>query len=236
VKGSILITGVYLSNQKNNIKNIVEELRKSSNWNITQKWNSIGGVNPDLPVGDVTVQNFEPGTPKFVVLNKLLSNEQVDSHDFIIISDDDIFLPSDFLDKYLSIVVKHDFAIAQPARTHNSYIDHHFVEQLSGLDARRTRYIENGPLFSVRRDVYPLIFPFNESTYMGWGYDFVWPLLIEKVNKRMGIVDATPVEHSMRKPATHYSYNKAKNTMEQYLSKTPHLSKGEAFRILESYS
>ena len=236
MKGSILVTGVYLSNQENNIKNIIEEFKKSSEWSITQKWNSIPGAAGELPVRDVTVQNFESESPKFIVLNKLLSTEPLDSYDFIIISDDDISLPSDFLDRYLSIVVKHDFAIAQPARTHSSYIDHHFVEQLTGLEARRTRFVEIGPLFSVRRDVYPVIFPFDESTYMGWGYDFVWPCLMEKLKKRMGIVDATPVEHSMRKSVKNYKYDDAKKTMEQYLSKNPHLSREEAFRILESYS
>lgn len=236
MKGSILVTGVYLSNQENNIKNIIEEFKKSSEWSITQKWNSIPGAAGELPVRDVTVQNFESESPKFIVLNRLLSTEPLDSYDFIIISDDDISLPSDFLDRYLSIVVKHDFAIAQPARTHSSYIDHHFVEQLTGLEARRTRFVEIGPLFSVRRDVYPVIFPFDESTYMGWGYDFVWPCLMEKLKKRMGIVDATPVEHSMRKSVKNYKYDDAKKTMEQYLSKNPHLSREEAFRILESYS
>lgn len=236
MKGSILVTGVYLSNQENNIKNIIEEFRKSSEWSITQKWNSIAGVADELPVREVTVQNFEWGSPKFIVLNRLLSTEPLDSYDFIIISDDDISLPSDFLDRYLSIVVNHDFAIAQPARTHSSYIDHHFVGQLSGLEARRTRFVEIGPLFSVRRDVYPVIFPFDENVYMGWGYDFVWPCLMEKLNKRMGIVDATPVEHSMRKPVKNYTYDDAKKSMEQYLSRNPHLSKDDAFTILESYS
>jgi len=29
MKGSILVTGVYLSNQENNIKNIIKEFKKS---------------------------------------------------------------------------------------------------------------------------------------------------------------------------------------------------------------
>lgn len=234
--GSIFVTGVYLSNQKNNVKHIIEELSKSSEWSITQKWISIAGSAEEPLVRDVTVLNFELGSPKFVVLNRLLSTEPLDSYDFIIISDDDISLPSDFLDRYLSIVVKHDFAIAQPARTHNSYIDHHFVEQLTGLEARRTRFVEIGPLYSVRKDVYPVVFPFDESTHMGWGYDFVWPCLMEKLCKRMGIVDSTPVEHSMRKPVTNYTYDDAQKTMENYLSKNPHLSRDDAFTILESFA
>ncbi len=233
---SILILGIYLSKQKNNIGHLVNEFNKSCKWKLKQKWINIGGEISSEDVRKVTEMDFQDGLPKFVLLNKMLLKEDLDHYDFVIICDDDIALPDNFLESYLQLVARYDFALAQPARTHESYIDFHFVRQLSGLKARRTRYVEIGPLFSVRHDIYSLIFPFDESNYMGWGYDFVWPYLIEKMGLRMGIIDATPVDHSMRKPVTNYDYNKANKNMEDYLSRNPHLSKGEAFRILESYS
>jgi len=234
--GSILITGVYLATQENNVRGIIEEFGKSLDWKIVQKWISIGGTCDDLLVRGVTINNVGLPSSKFENLNKVLSAEQLDAYEFIIVSDDDIYVPSGFLDKYMSIVVKRDLALAQPARTHNSYIDHHFVEQLDGLEARRTRFVEIGPLFSVRRDLFPVIFPLDEDAYMGWGCDFVWPCLVESLGKRMGIVDATPIEHSMRKPVKNYAYDDANRAMGKYLAKRHHLSKDEAFRILESYT
>jgi len=180
--------------------------------------------------------NVQDAQPKFILLNQLLSGEELENYDFIIFSDDDISLPEDFLQTYLDIVIKCDFAIAQPARTHNSYIDHPFVEQLDGLKARRTRFVEIGPVFSIRKDAFSLLLPFNEASSMGWGYDFVWPCLIEDRGLKMGIIDATPVEHTMRKPVQHYDYNNANEIMKDYLSKNRHLDKNEAFRILESFA
>jgi len=167
-------------------------------------------------------------------LNKAI--DQCSTEFWVYLCDDDILLPNDFLDEFLFLQEKYDFAVAQPARTHNSYIDHQFVEQLDGLTARRTHFVEIGPLISIRRDVFSVLFPFDESSSMGWGYDFVWPHVIEKIGLRMGIVDATPVDHSMRMPMKNYDYDEANKSLEAFFSKNLHLSKSEAFRILESYA
>lgn len=235
-KKSVLILGVYLSNQENNIEHIVRNFSEPCKWNVIQKWIAIGEGTVSELVKEVSVLNLHSSSPKFVLLNRLLAHETLTAYDFIIICDDDITLPENFLNTYLDLVVKYDFAMAQPARTHNSYIDHHFVEQLNGLAARRTLFVEIGPFFSVRKDLFPAIFPFDGSSFMGWGCDFVWPRFVEDLGLRMGIVDATPVEHSMRKPVNLYNYDEANESMKKYLSKYPHLSKNEAFRILESYA
>jgi hypothetical protein len=234
---SVLVAGIYLAGQENNIEHIVESLGgRTGGWRAVQRWTAIGGGDVSEEVRRVTVENLQRGTPKFILLNRMLEREPLGEYDFVIVCDDDISLPDGFLPDYLDLVVKYDFALAQPARTHNSYIDHRIVEQLDGLAARRTRFVEIGPLFSVRKDIYPAIFPFDESAYMGWGYDFVWPCVIEKMGLRMGIVDATPVDHSMRKPVHNYNYDDADRSQADYMSRHPHLSTYEAFRILESYA
>jgi hypothetical protein len=150
--------------------------------------------------------------------------------------DDDIILPANFVDRYLELIVRYDFAFAQPARSHDSFIDHPFVEQLDGLLARWTRFVEIGPLFSIHRRAFPLIFPFDESSPMGWGYDFCWPEIIATASLKMGIVDAVPVAHSLRKPVLYYQYEKARKEMDEILTHRPHLSPDEAFFIIESYA
>jgi hypothetical protein len=238
VKGidTVLIVGIYLADQKNNMEHIAGEYSMAAKWNVVQRWVAIGNTSYSQTIRKNTVLTIENALPKFALLNKILTNQPLERYDFIIISDDDVSLPPNFLDSYLAIVMKHDFALAQPARTHNSFIDHPFVEQLDGLEARRTRFIEIGPIVSMRRDLFPTFLPFDENSAMGWGYDFVWPCLVEKIGLKMGIVDATPVEHSIRKPVKNYNYDIVNTTMGNYLSRVPHLSKEEAFRILESYS
>ena len=233
---AVLVAGIYLANQENGIEDIVAELNRSKKYHVVQKWIALHGDAPSPEVDSVTVLKLENPLPKFLLLNKILSAEKLYRYNYIILCDDDIHLGQDFLDNFLELQQKHDFALAQPARTHNSYIDHPFVEQFEGLKARRTRFIEIGPVVSIRKDAFPLLLPFDESSFMGWGYDFVWPYLIEKSGLRMGIIDATPIDHSMRKPVKNYDYDNANSSMQEYLSKNPHLTKAEAFRILESYT
>jgi hypothetical protein len=231
-----LILGVYLSAQENNIEHIVKEFSSSRKWDVKQKWAAVGGVARTQAVNNATSFLLEEIMPKFIVLNRLLANEILGDYDFVLISDDDISLPDNFLDNYLDLVLRYGFALAQPARTHQSYIDHHFVAQMEGLVARRTRFVEIGPLISIRRDFFSILLPFDETSPMGWGYDFVWPCLVEERGLRMGIIDATPVEHSLRKPVAYYSYKDASGTMEAFLSGKDHLSRGEAYTIIESFA
>ena len=234
-KGEVLVAGVYLANQENSVGHIVAELNGSKNYAVSQRWIALYGDAPSEEVKAVTISAPERPEPKFVLLNRILAGEQLHRYDYILFCDDDIRLGPEFLDMFLGLQAQYDFSLAQPARTHNSYIDHPFVEQFDGLKARRTRFIEIGPVVSVRKDAFPVLLPFDESSHMGWGYDFVWPCLMEKMGMRMGIIDATPVDHSMRKPVMNYNYDEANKSMQNYLSRSPHLSKDEAFRILESY-
>jgi glycosyltransferase involved in cell wall biosynthesis len=233
---SVLVAGIYLANQENGIVEIVQQLKQSKKYHIVQKWIALHGDAPSPEVDSVTIAKLENPLPKFILLNKILAAEKFDRYHYIILCDDDIHLGQAFLDNFLELQQKYDFALAQPARTHNSYIDHPFVEQFEGLKARRTRFIEIGPVVSIRKDAFPLLLPFDESSCMGWGYDFVWPYLIEQGGLRMGIIDATPIAHSMRKPVKNYVYEDANSSMREYLSNNPHLTKEEAFCILESYA
>ena len=234
-KGSVLVAGIYLANQENAVSHIVRELGRSRNFRVSQRWAALCGEAPSEDVGAVTVLKSAAMLPKVALINRLLSGVALQKYDYLVLCDDDIILPDDFLDTFLGLQEEHDFAAAQPARTHNSYIDHPFVEQLDGVRARVTRFVEIGPLVSFRRDIVPSIIPLDEATPMGWGFDFVLPCVAERQGLRIGIIDGTPVDHSLRRPMHNYHFEDAKQAMEAYLSVNPHLSRDEAFRIVESY-
>jgi hypothetical protein len=233
---SVLIIGVYLLDKPSHIRGIKTEFSKSSRWKAEQHWVGLGTGAITEEVADVTMWKVEPPATKFSLLNQLLTQTKLDGFEFAIICDDDIILPANFLDRYLELIVRYDFALAQPARTHDSFIDHRFVEQLDGLVARCTQFVEIGPLFSVHRRAFPLIFPFDETSPMGWGYDYVWPTVVAKANLKMGIIDAVPVAHSLRKPVSYYQHETARREMDDFLTHRPHLSPDEAFFIIESYA
>lgn len=232
----VLIAGIYLADKENLALHISGEFAGSKDWEVKQQWVSLGKNLPKPEMVSLTVQRVETPVPKFLLLNQLLKTVNLYDFEYVIISDDDIVLPPGFLDSYLALVSYHNFAIAQPARTHDSYIDHPFVEQLDGIEARWTRFVEIGPLFSLHRSAFDYFLPFDEASPMGWGNDFVWPVLAEKHGLKMGIVDAVPVAHSLRKPVAYYDHASAARTMNDYLSRRPHIPKKDAFFILESYA
>lgn len=154
---------------------------------------------------------------------------------YVIVTDDDIELGEGFVDGFLRLTEKYRLALSQPARTHDSYIDHFFVAQLLGVEARITRFVEIGPLFAIGRDLYPLLLPFDEKAPMGWGLDFVWPVQLDSVGHRLGIVDATPVKHALRKPVALYDYEETRSGMESFLRSRPHIARTDAFIALETF-
>jgi hypothetical protein len=233
--GRVLALGVYLADREHLAAEIATELARSRRFGVDQRWAALGdGPAPGL-LAARTVLRVQPPATKFELVNCLLADVSLADYDHLIVTDDDISLPPGFVDDYLAVVARRDFALAQPARTHDSYIDHPFVEQVVELEARRTRFVEIGPLCSLDRRAAALLTPFDEAAYMGWGLDFVWPALLEQAGLRLGIVDATPVAHRIRKSVTHYGLDHATAEMERFLAARPHVTRSEAFTVLEAY-
>jgi len=214
----VLVVGVELVDQPSLSRQINEELASSKDWKVSQMWMS----------------QQKPYIPKFTAVNQLLTGlSSLDDFKYILVCDDDVKLPPNFLDTYLAIVDCHNFALAQPARTHTSHIHHHIVEQVEGLEARQTQFVEIGPVFSIRRDVVPELLPFDEISPMGWGYEFVWAWRLIGLYRAMGIVDATPVEHALRPPC---QYNGAHEQMAELLARNPHISREDAYTVIREYA
>ena len=167
------------------------------------------------------------------LINRLLAEEDLDSYDFVLNTDDDIVLPEGFLDVFLGVQAGVGFDLAQPARTPNSHVDHPIVIQQRGVVARKTRFVEIGPVVSFGRSIYDLVFPFDERSPMGWGFENVWSSLLREDGKSEGIVDAVPVDHSVREPVAHYEWADAVADRERYLANNPHIPTEECFRVLE---
>jgi hypothetical protein len=232
---AVLALGIYLVDREHRASGIARELAESRDWAVEQRWIALG--RSPVPAALEAVTAFRQASPKgkFVLLNRLLAGVDLARYAYVLVVDDDIDLPRGFVDEYLGHVERYELALAQPARTHESYVDHWFVARQEGLVARRTRFVEIGPVFSMRRDVARLLTPFSEVSPMGWGFDQVWPLVLEEAGLRMGIVDATPVAHDLRKPVAFYDNREAVHAMRSYLAGRAYLTLPEAFHIVEAY-
>lgn len=231
----VLVTGVYLPGVPNHATRISSDLLAARQWQVELRWASIGQGPVDESVLSRTLLRLQNRIPKFELLNRLLSDIDLSRYAFLVVVDDDIELAPDFLDRFLTYQSTYDLTLAAPARTHDSYIDHHFVAQLLGVAGRQTRFVEIGPVFSIRRDGFKHLLPFDEDAPMGWGLDFVWPARLGKLGHRLGIIDATPVRHALRKPVSGYSYDETNQAMKAFLERHEHLAHADAFVATETY-
>ncbi|MEO9190561.1 MAG: hypothetical protein ABI224_11275 [Acetobacteraceae bacterium] len=187
-----------------------------------------------MELGSVTVFQATGPAPKFELVNRILADVDIGSFDYVLVVDDDIHLHRQFLPTFLTYQEAFDFALAQPARVWHSHFDHAFALRRPWLLARRTRFVECGPLISFRRDAAAILLPFTHPEQL-WGLDFVWPLAIEGQSLKMGIIDGIAVDHSLRPQGSTYNKSEHEAAMHRFLSATPHLTMGEAFKVIKRY-
>jgi glycosyltransferase involved in cell wall biosynthesis len=228
----VLVFGIFLADKQNNIEDVISVLSKTRH-KVSQRWVALGGDAATKQVAAVTAGTVLNRTPKFQIVNDLLSKESVNEFDYVVLMDDDVVLPDAFLDHFISMQDQLGFVIAQPARTSNSYIDHPIVEQQKGVLARRTLFVEIGPVVSFHKTAFDLVFPFDLTSPMGWGYENVWAYRVDRSQMKMGIIDGVPVDHSLRKPVVYYRWDEANQQRNAFLSKNEHIPIDECFRVLD---
>jgi Glycosyl transferases group 1 len=229
----VLLLGVYLVGKPNTAEHVAAICARSHEAEVVQRWIALGPEPADGALGEVTAMTVSEPTPKYVLLNRLLAEEDLSSYDYVLTVDDDIVVPEDFLDLLIGVQAELGFAIAQPARTQNSYFDHPIVLQQRGVLARRTLFVEIGPVTSFGREAFDHVFPFDESNPMGWGFENVWAHRLRADGRAQGIVDGVPVDHSVRAPVAYYVWDDAVADRERYLAAHEHLPLEECFRVLE---
>ncbi len=228
----VVCVGVYLADEEHTANHIARVLSHSKTIKIDQRWTGI--ARDDTPT-DVpyTVDVARERVPKYQLINRML--EGFESYDWIIICDDDVEMAEGFADDLIAVANHANFALLQPARTLDSHISHPITGVAPGLIARRTRFVEIGPVVCIRADAAKLLLPFADNVGMGWGLDFIWPARMEKAGLRLGIIDAVPVAHRIRKSFAGYKYDEAVSEMNKLLASDPHLTPMEAFQVLEVF-
>jgi hypothetical protein len=229
----VLVVGVYMARKANSARHLVDAFQRSNGCRVEQHWIGLGGEHADETVRRVTARVIFDNLPKFSIINSFLSTLDVSQFDYLIVVDDDIRVRTGFLDSFIGFQQHFNLAVAQPARTFNSFNDHKIVRRRFGSLARLTWFVEIGPLFSLRRDTFALLLPFDPDSPMGYGYDLVWPTLIRKAEKRMGIVDCCPIDHSLRRRSSNYSFAKQLEAMKQFLAAREHQPYADAMMTVE---
>ena len=165
---SVLVVGVCLIDKKNYMLHLIFELSQSRHC-IKQRWSDIG-QSCNFESGEkVAIDHLSGAHPRSFLINKMVDKECINDYDYVLIVDGDIKIPRGLIDAFFDIQIHYDFALVQSARTSNSWISHEIAVENKSCIARRIRFVEIGPVFSVRKDLFNKIFPIDESSPMGTG-------------------------------------------------------------------
>ena len=174
------------------------------------------------------------GAGKWANLNAALLAHPPRGFDWLLIIDDDVELPRDFLDVFISLAEHHGFRLAQPAHAFASHAAWEVTRRRPGLTARRTRFVEIGPVTAIRADAFDALLPFPDLQ-MGWGLDAHWAALAEQRGWKVGVIDALPVRH-VRPVAAEYPRDAAMAEADRFLAGRPYVTRAQAAEVLEEYS
>lgn len=174
------------------------------------------------------------GRGRWENLDALLADHPPDGRDWLLLVDDDVTLPRGFLDAFLFLAERFDLALAQPAHRRLSHAAWTVTRRRAGSVARRTRFVEIGPVLALRADTWPLLLPFPPLR-AGWGLDAHWAAIARRERWRVGVIDAVPISHHSRPVASSYSAEGAVAEAREFLAGREWLGREELSETLEVY-
>jgi GT2 family glycosyltransferase len=174
------------------------------------------------------------GRGKFENLNLLLAAHPPHDCDWLLVIDDDIVLPSGFLDRFLFLAERFRLDLAQPAHQLASHAAWRVTRRRPCSAMRETRFVEIGPVTAFRHSTFSTLLPFPELR-MGWGLDMHWGALAREHGWRCGVIDATPITHRVAAAASDYSREQALAEARAFLERRPYLSASEAQQTLATH-
>jgi hypothetical protein len=94
--------------------------------------------------------------------------------------------------------------------------------------------VEIGPVSAFRSETFEVLLPFPPLR-SGWGLDAHWSALARERRWRIGIVDATPIAHAMRRIAASYDRSDALAEAIEFLADRPYTPAAEAKRTIATH-
>jgi hypothetical protein len=177
---------------------------------------------------EVTVDITTAGTlGKFENLDMLLARHDLPGFDWVIVLDDDVALPPRFLDTFLACAEAGQLRLVQPAHRRHSHAAWQVTRRSATADWRETTFVEIGPVTAFDRTAAAELLPFPKDLKMGWGLDAHWSALARDRGWRIGIVDATPIGHTIRPAAEGYPRDEAANEARAFLDGKPYMKRDE---------
>ncbi len=196
----ILIAAVEVPGRENDLKNVIDAMSRTSRHQVTV------AIQPMTPVG------------KFDNIALAIAPYNLQEFDWLLVTDDDIQLPSDFLDLLMYFACSCDLTFAQPAHKFSSFSSARIIVRRFRSLVRQTQFVENGPITLFHKTAFPEIIPFP-SLRWAWGIDVLWAAIAMRKGWKMGVIDALPVRCHWRPVGNSYNANAARVEAEEFLER-----------------
>jgi hypothetical protein len=168
---------------------------------------ALGAVGESDPALEANTLVARLGGGKFENLNRILRQlPPAADFDWTLVVDDDVALPTRFLDRFVALCAHLRLDLAQPAQTLRSHAAWRVTRRRPASVARVTRFVEIGPVTAFGRKPAAELLPFPQLRF-GWGVDLHWAALASERGWRLGVIDALPVRHE-RTPVA-WTYDRA---------------------------
>ena len=95
----------------------------------------------------------------------------------------------------------------------------------------RAAFVEIGPVVAFNADVFAELLPFPPLRF-GWGLDAHWSAIAAARGWPIGVIDATPIRHGMRRIASSHEPAAAISEAQGFLADRPYTGATEAQRTL----
>jgi GT2 family glycosyltransferase len=171
---------------------------------------------------------------KFENLNLLLEANPAQGHDWLVVVDDDVELPAGFLDTFIFLAERFGLRLAQPAHRRLSHAAFDITRRRATTVARETAFVEIGPVFAFSAVTFDVLLPFPPLR-IGWGLDAHWSAVAQQHEWPIGVIDATPIRHGLRRIAASYDRRAAVAEAREFLAERPYTTAREAQRTLAAH-
>jgi hypothetical protein len=225
----VLVLSIYRSSAM--LRRALREL-SSERHAVTLALGAVGETDPALQANTVAAGL---GGGKFENLNRILQKlPMAADFDWTLVVDDDVALPTRFLDRFVALCGHLGLDLAQPAQTLRSHAAWRVTRRRLASVARETRFVEIGPVTAFGRTSAAELLPFPQLRF-GWGLDLHWAALASERNWRLGVVDALPVRHEWTPVACAYDRAAAIREGQRFLARRRYLPAAAAQETLATH-
>jgi hypothetical protein len=119
--------------------------------------------------------------------------EFISKFDYIWLPDDDVDISPENINRLFNISKEYNLSISQPAM--DGYVSHEITKPVPNSLLRYTNFVEVlAPLFN--KETLLKVYNTFDLNYSSWGYDYLWPHLLNYPQNSIAIIDDIVMTHT----------------------------------------